>query len=96
MRYNSAQKAQQALTELTKEGPLEERLHNALGHLTMAGGRNYAEDSSEIIEAYQKATNGARCNNLDTLATGIREMIEAIFTEEGANEVRSKLGDRPT
>lgn len=94
MRFNSAQKAQQALAELTKEGSLEDRLKNALAYLILAGGENYAQDSWEVRDSYKKAADAALSGDLDTLATGICEMIEAIFTEEGANEVRLKLGEQ--
>lgn len=91
MRYNSAQKAQQALEQLTKEGDLEDRLRRAFGYLAQAGGKDYAQDSNEITDAYKKASDALDGGNYHAFATGIRELIEAIFIEEGANATRQKF-----
>jgi len=93
MKYNSAQKAQQALEELARPGEYVERVKAAFAPLIMAGSPDYAEDCLEILEAYKKASEAFDREDWQQVETGIREMIQAIFMEEGANEVRGQLGD---
>ena len=92
MAYNSSQKAQQALEELTKDGTLENRLRLAWGYLIQAGGPDYAQDASSITEAFKKGSKALEKEDYHALGTAIQEMIEAIFVEEGANQVRSQFG----
>jgi hypothetical protein len=91
MQYNSAQKAQQALELLAGPGEYIERLRAAYGNLILAGGPDYAEDSAEITEAYKKTSAAVDHENWSEAETGIREMIQEIFMEEGANQVRALL-----
>jgi hypothetical protein len=91
MRFNSAQKAQQALEELSKNEPWDKRLEDAWIHLTMAGRRDYAEDSQEIVDAFESGEIAAKNGDHESLAIAIQAMIQHIFMEEGANGVREKF-----
>ena len=91
MRFNSAQKAQQALEELSKNGPWKERLQDAWLHLIMAGNRDYAQDCQKIIEAFQRGERAKKDGDLESLSYAIQSMIQHIFMEEGANNLRARL-----
>ncbi len=93
MKSYAAQQADQALEELVKDAPLEERLKNAWAHLNMADNEHFVEDAHEVREALRDVKSAFDVGDQEAKATSIRRAIGAILEEFGASEAMKHIRD---
>jgi len=93
MKSYAAQKADQALEELLKDAPLEERLTNAWVHLNIADNEHFVEDANEVREALREIKGAFASDDQEAKATSIRRAIAAILEEFGASEALRHICD---
>lgn len=94
MKHYAVQKAQQALRELLKDAPLEERLNRAWSYLLAIDEKFFIEDADRVARAMKELTTAFdEKHELPKKASAVGHTIEAIFEEFGATEAMRKMAD---
>jgi hypothetical protein len=80
-----AQKAQQAVESLCKDGSRKDRLVSALGHLGFVAGNEFyfATCPPEVSEALARVRELTHESDLDQISSVITTTVERIFAECG-------------